>query len=178
MSVKTCKICKAKYQPFNTTQRVCSGSCALVDAKEKQAKKIKQLHAKEKKLHKLNDKPFRAKEAQKAFNAYIRARDMNEPCISCQRHHTGQYHAGHYISVGAAIELRFEELNVHKQCAPCNNHLSGNAIKYRVNLKKKIGKDKVDWLEGFHPMPHHSASDLLAIEQQYKLKLKELNAKG
>jgi len=121
-----------------------------------------------------NDKSLRKKEAQKAFNANVRFRDSSLPCISCNRHHTGQYHAGHYKSIGSSPELRFEELNCHKQCAPCNNHLSGNIENYRINLIKKIGLDKVEWLEGPHEPKKYTCADLKEIEQYYKTKLKML----
>ncbi|MEF3019469.1 recombination protein NinG, partial [Pseudomonas aeruginosa] len=47
------------------------------------------------------------REAQQAFNEFIRLRDAYQPCISCGRHHDGQYHAGHYRTVAASPELRF-----------------------------------------------------------------------
>lgn len=115
-----------------------------------------------------------AKEAQQAFNAYIRERDKDLPCISCGRHHQGQYHAGHYRTVGANPELRFEELNVQKQCAPCNNHKSGNIVEYRINLVKRIGQDNVDWLEGPHEPKRYTAEQLREIKRLYRGKLKEL----
>ncbi len=64
-------------------------------------------------------------EAQKAFNAYIRARDAALPCISCGETnppdlHGGQWDCGHFKTVGAYPELRFEERNAHKQCKSCN----------------------------------------------------------
>ncbi|WP_258530002.1 recombination protein NinG [Pseudomonas aeruginosa] len=64
--------------------------------------------------------------------------------------HDGQYHAGHYRSVGSHPELRFDEDNVHKQCAPCNNHKSGDVVNYRINLVAKIGAAAVARLEGPH----------------------------
>jgi len=127
-----------------------------------------------KKVFKENDKPLRKREAQKAFNTFIRFRDGGLNCISCLRFHSGQYHAGHYKSTGASPELRFEELNCHKQCAPCNNHLSGNIEKYRINLVKKIGIDKVEWLEGPHEPKKYTCSDLKEIEKHFKSKLKVL----
>jgi hypothetical protein len=116
------------------------------------------------------------KEAQTAFNAFIRERDKNDPCISCGRFHTGQYHAGHYRTVGSNPELRFEELNVHKQCAPCNNHKSGNIVEYRIRLKAKIGEDKVDWIEGFHEPKHYTIDEIQEIKSMYSKKLKQLKA--
>lgn len=118
------------------------------------------------------------KEAQQAFNAYIRGRDEKEVCISCQRSHTGQYHAGHFRTTAAAPELRFNELNVWKQCAPCNNHKHGNITEYRINLVKRIGIEKVEWLEGTHEPKKYTIDDLKAIKSQYKAKLKEINEKA
>ena len=116
------------------------------------------------------------KEAQPEFNKYIRLRDKGQPCISCQRHHTGQIHAGHYRSVGAAAELRYNENNVHAQCAPCNNHLSGNAIDYRINLVKKIGLSAVEELEGPHKPAKYTREAILLIKAMYKAKVKILKA--
>ena len=113
-------------------------------------------------------------DAQKAFNAFIRERDKNEPCISCMRHHQGQYHAGHYRSVGACPELRFCELNVHKQCSACNNHKSGNIVEYRINLVKKIGEEQLEWLEGKHEPKKYTIEQIKEIRAKYQLKLKEL----
>jgi len=119
-----------------------------------------------------------AKEAQTAVNRYVRLRDHLEPCISCGRHHQGQYHAGHYRSVGSCVELRFAvDENIHKQCAPCNNHLSGNLIPYRVNLIKKIGQEKLDWLEGKHEAKHYTIDDFKAIKDKYNKLANELQNK-
>lgn len=118
-----------------------------------------------------------AREAQAAFNAWIRKRDAGHPCISCQRHHEGQYHAGHYLSVGARPELRFEPLNVHLQCAPCNTHLSGNAVLFRKGLIAKHGLEVVEWLEGPHPAKKYTVEDLKQIKDTYRKKLAELRSK-
>ena len=124
-----------------------------------------------------NDRSYWLKKAQASVNAYVRKRDELLPCISCQRHHTGQYHAGHYRSVGSAPELRFEVMQIHKQCAPCNTHLSGNLINYRINLIEKIGQDAVDWIEGPHEPKRYRIEDLKEIDREYRDKLKELKEK-
>ncbi|WP_202116081.1 recombination protein NinG, partial [Glaesserella parasuis] len=108
------------------------------------------------------------------FNEYIRLRDKDEPCISCQRFHQGQYHAGHYRTVKAMPELRFNEDNVHKQCSACNNHLSGNITEYRINLVRKIGAERVEALESYHPPVKWSAEDCKEIIKTYRAKIKEL----
>jgi len=176
MKQKTCRVCKEKFEPERFAQGVClpPKNCVFEYANKKTAAKIKNQNAKQKREFKANDKPLRAKEAQKAFNAYIRARDNKEPCISCQRFHEGQFHAGHFKTAGGNPELRFEELNCHKQCAPCNNHLSGNVGEYRINLINKIGLEQVEWLEGPHELKKYTASDYKEIEMKYKKELKEL----
>ena len=146
----------------------------------KQREKANQSYRRETKERrdKLKSRSQWLSEAQAAFNKFIRERDKDEPCISCQRFHNGQYHAGHYRSIGACPELRFEEMNVHKQCAPCNNHLSGNAIDYRINLVKKIGVENVEWLEGNHELQKLTIDEIKEIKTKYKNKLKELKSRG
>lgn len=118
-----------------------------------------------------SDRSAWAKKAQSAFNSFIRERDKELPCISCNRHHQGQYHAGHYRSVGAAKQLRFIEINCHKQCAPCNNHKSGNITEYRINLIKKIGVDSTESLENNNEVKRYTINEYKEIEAEYKDKL-------
>jgi DNA repair exonuclease SbcCD ATPase subunit len=114
------------------------------------------------------------KEAQAAFNAYIRERDKDLPCVSCGRHHDGQYHAGHYRTTASAPQLRFDERNVWKQCAPCNNHLSGNIANYRPELIKRIGLEQVEDIENNSELKRWTIEELKQIKAKYKAKLKEL----
>ena len=115
-----------------------------------------------------------AKEAQTEFNRFIRFRDDSLPCVSCGRHHTGQYHAGHYRTVGGNPELRFSEYNCHKQCSVCNNHKSGNIVEYRINLTKRISLDKLEWLEGPHDAKKYTIEQLKEIRAEYRIKANEL----
>ena len=54
-------------------------------------------------------------------------------------------------------------MNCNKQCAPCNNHLSGNLINYRINLVKLIGVEKVEALENDNTGKTYSVEDLKRI---------------
>ena len=151
-----------------------------VKNKDKLAKKGRKIQAKaerdERKAKKEKVKTLSEwlKDAQYWFNRYIRLRDKDEPCISCQRHHDGQYHAGHYRTTKAASQLRFNEDNCHKQCAPCNNHLSGNIGEYRINLIKKIGIDKVDDIESNQDARRYTIDECKELIATYKRKCKEL----
>ena len=174
VKMKKCKACGNKFALFNSLAQVCSIDCAIQYAKdnkvqERVRRKLTQI-AKER----IKTRSEHLREAQTAFNAFIRERDKNEPCISCGRHHDGQYHAGHYRSVGACPELRFCEFNVHKQCSVCNNHKSGNIVEYRINLVKKIGVEQVEWLEGSHEPKKYTIEQIKSIQTEYKNKLREL----
>tara|TARA_R110000772_G_scaffold42318_1_gene98326 strand:- start:21732 stop:22277 length:546 start_codon:yes stop_codon:yes gene_type:complete len=169
---KKCNVCKKIFRPFNSMQKVCGTKCALTIAQEKTRKDEKSnLQERRRRLKTSSDLK---REAQVPFNKYIRLRDQSEPCISCQRHHAGQYHAGHYISVGASGSLRYNELNCHKQCAPCNNHLSGNIVHYRVNLIKKIGLEQVEALENDHEIKKYSRDELIDIKELYSKKARKI----
>ncbi|OOF46584.1 protein NinG [Rodentibacter trehalosifermentans] len=174
---KKCKSCDAAFTPFNSMQKACSPKCAIElvrDSAQKAREKAEKKNLKERKAR-LKSRSEWLKEAQTVFNKFIRLRDKDEPCISCGRYHQGQWHAGHYRSVGAAPELRFCELNVHKQCQPCNNHKSGNAIEYRIHLVGKIGVDKVEWLERQdHDPKKYTIEDCKEIIKYYKAKIKTL----
>jgi len=163
-----CKVCRSPFVQYRSFENFCSPECGLVIAQKKLAAKAK-AERRDDGVRRMAIKTRAEwlKEAQAAFNSFIRARDADEPCISCQRHHTGQYHAGHYLSVGARPELRFVETNVHKQCSACNTHLSGNIVLYRKHLIEKVGQEMVDWLEGPHAQCHYDIEQLKAIKKSY-----------
>jgi hypothetical protein len=176
---RRCKQCKTQFNPRRQIDPFCGPKCSdsWADAK---ARKIEEKRARElrvsDKAAKLAIKPRSQwlKEAQAAFNAWVKKRDADLPCVSCGRHHTGQYHAGHFLSTGARPELRFEPLNVWKQCAPCNTHLSGNLILYRKQLIERIGVEKVEWLEGPHEPKKYTVAELIELKKVYTLKAREL----
>lgn len=82
---------------------------------------------------------------QKVFNAYIRKRDEGKPCISCGLHKPLQ--AGHYFAVSGYDGLRFDEDNVHGECAGCNCFNESHLILYGENLKGRIGEDRYEALK-------------------------------
>ena len=177
---KKCKVCDEEFQVIRPMQYVCGVVCAIMLAREKKEKyldKVKRAETKAAK-EKLKTRADYLKECQQAFNAWIRERDYAEPCISCQRHHTGQYHAGHYLTVGAHPELRFHPDNCHKQCAPCNNHLSGNIVEYRKGLLAKIGPERLDWLEGKHEPVKYTIDEIKEMTKQFRAEAKRLKLRN
>ncbi|TWC17149.1 NinG protein [Pseudomonas sp. SJZ085] len=181
---KKCRVaeCRASFVPSRLGQAVCSPKCAIADAatnkpnQEKARKSLAQVERREIKVRKekLKSRADHMKDTQIAFNAWVRARDAELPCISCGRHHQGKYDAGHYRTTAACPELRFDPLNVHKQCSPCNTQLSGNIVEYRLGLIRRIGQESVDWIEGPHEAKRYTIEDLQAIKALYRQKLKDL----
>lgn len=167
-----CRQCKQSFIKQRPLQDVCGYVCGLLLAKAKREKEERK-DFRERKA-KIKSRSAWLKEAQQVFNVYIRARDRRLPCISCGRFHKGQWHAGHYLSVGARPELRFDEANTHRQCSACNNYLSGNIALYRISLLKRIGLVDVERLEGPNGMKKYTIEDLKQIISTYKAKIKAL----
>lgn len=172
LRAKTCKGCGEKFQPVRPLQSACKPVCALkVAQRTRERKERKELREAKQKAKTRGDWQ---REAQQAFNSWIRKRDEDLPCISCGRWHNGQWHAGHYMTVGARPNLRFDEANCHKQCSVCNNHLHGNLVNYRRALIAKIGIDAVEGLEADQSVKKYSIDDLKSIKATYTRKRKEL----
>lgn len=178
---KKCKnpACGASFVPQRLGQAVCSYPCGLAIKEvnqEKARKSLAEVGRREIKDRKeaLKTRADHLKDAQKAVNEFIRLRDKDLPCVSCGRFHEGQWHAGHFRSVNAHPELRFEPLNIWRQCAPCNTHKSGDLLNYRQELVRRIGADAVEWLEGPHLPKKYTVEQLKALTAEYRAKTKEL----
>ncbi|QGU87062.1 recombination protein NinG [Erwinia sorbitola] len=157
---RKCKCCSEKFIPRNTLQTACSPKCAIQLAKQltqrKQQREEKALRDDLRlRREKLKGVSEWQKEAQAAFNRYIRWRDYYKHCVSCDGilQHIGNYTTGsavdasHYRSRGAASHLKFNLFNVHSACTRCNRQLSGNAIEYRIRLIERIGITLVERIE-------------------------------
>lgn len=168
------KGCANRFQPRNMGHKVCGPDCAAIHAVSERAR----LDAKQTRERKaaMKTRSDHLKDAQAAFNAFVRERDAALPCISCGRFHQGAYDAGHYRSVGAQPALRFHEDNCHKQCVPCNQHKSGNAVEYRLGLVARIGAERVAFLEQEHAPAKLTVEDILAIKAHYRAALRTLRA--
>jgi hypothetical protein len=170
--MKTCK-CGTEFVQYTSFQKKCH-KCLVEDGREKQKKHDKREIREKKK--KLKTKSEWEADCQKAVNRYIRARDFHEPCISCGTTRQDiQYAAGHYLTRGGHPELRYHEDNIHKQCNKrCNLELSGNIAAYRINLIKKIGIERVEFLEGPHEPRKDTVEDLQERIKKYNKMALEL----
>lgn len=174
------KGCCNRFQPRSMMHKVCSPECSIVFTVEER----KRLAAKQIRERKeaLKTKRDYVKEAQVAFNAFIRERDRDLPCICCGRTSEKQYltgtnwDCGHYRSTGSAPHLRFDEDNAHRQLTFCNRDRAGNAVAYRIGLIARIGLLRVEALEADQTPRHYTIDDLKLLKARYAAKLKALKA--
>ena len=183
---KKCRVatCGATFIPARLGQSVCSPACAIIDAprhQEKARKSLAQVERKEIKVRKekLKSRGEHVREAQQAFNEFIRARDQaaGHPCISSGKPldwSGNAVDAGHYRSVGSAPHLRFDERNCHAQSKQDNRFLSGNAVDYRIGLIARIGQEAVDALEADQSVRKYSVEQIKGIKTYYRAKTREL----
>ncbi len=178
---RKCEHCKTLFTKMKAFVTWCSPDCGYAVATARVAKRLKAAQAIERKADRAKREAMKSRsqwlrEAQAAFNKFIRLRDKALPCVSCLRFHTGSYDAGHYRTVGSNPALRFDGANVHRQCVPCNQHLHGNTVAYRAELLRRVGPAEVDRIEGPHDPKKYTVDDLREIRDQYRRKAKEMTA--
>jgi hypothetical protein len=128
---------------------------------------------------KIKTLPKLKNELQEIFNSYIRLRDKDQPCISCNE--SGKYlQAGHYFPVQGYDGLRFDEFNVNGECVRCNNFDDSHLIHYGDNLKQRIGIENYEWLKDVAAEYKRtgnkwSRSQLAHLIEVYKQKIAFLN---
>lgn len=160
-------------------QTTCSMPCAMVEARQRMNKArhkaaLASRRETKAKLKALMTRSDWLRRAQTAFNAWVRVRDHDKPCVSCGASRAVQWHASHYRSVGACPALRFDPLNVHKSCSQCNDWKGGNVIEYRIELAKRITPEQLAYLEGPHEPRKLTIPQIQAIEEHYKILTKGL----
>lgn len=174
---KRCAQCRDVFTPARSMQRVCSPLCAAALAAKQRAQKEARAKRDERKsmrerIEKAKTRADHLREAQAAVNAYVRLRDANDPCISCDRPATwgGQWHASHFKSVGSTPSERYNLWNIHRACSICNAWLSGNIGGYRPRLIAKIGIEKVEFLEREHPPKKYDIEYLKRLKRIFREK--------
>ena len=137
-----CKICQKKFERFNSFQRTCSPECAIEDARHQKRKEQRR------DLREFNqkDKAWLMSKAQQLVNRYVRLRDKDKPCCTCGTY-TGKFDSGHWLSAGGHGSVRFNTLNIHKQCYRDNRMKSGCMREYREFMVKQYGEEFTQSLE-------------------------------
>ena len=185
-----------RMEKMGFASEACRDKVAMANLKKIKAKNARKISADKKKAEKTARANHRQakeaikplsklkSEAQAAFNKYVRLRDYYDPCISCGKSKQeiegeqgwkvgGCWDAGHFKTRGAKKQLRFILFNVHKQCKSCNGgsgKFSGKAAtvdaQYQENLIKKIGKEKVAWL--------NDNNDIVRFDADYYRRIKTI----
>lgn len=120
---------------------------------------------------------------QQAFNAMIRELDKHLPCVSCDKP-AGQYNltAGHYQTVGAHPELRFDARNCHAQCSGCNSGVqrfakgdrASTRQKFTATLVERYGQAFVEEITGPHPPAKYSCDELKLMRAEFHAERRRL----
>jgi hypothetical protein len=177
---KPCAQCRNLFVPSRPMQNVCGPRCALRKVREEKVEERAKVRTRKEAVKTI---PVLIKEAQFAFNAFIRERDKDQPCICCGKPlgvegigapTGGAFDCGHYRSVGSASHLRFDERNAHGQRKVCNRYGAGRTVDYRIGLIGRIGLAAVEALEASNQPHKWQADELRAIRATYKDKLKQL----
>lgn len=158
--------CRKWFHPSRDGQIVCSYECAAahgkVQADKTRQRARQQLERKQREEGKESRKQLRARklalktrndwkrEAQNAFNRYVRLRDNGKPCISCgampEQKLGGTMDCGHYLTRGARPWLAFNLHNTAGQCVSCNRDRAGAQKEFEAGLIERIGLEKVEAL--------------------------------
>ncbi|AUR84259.1 NinG [Vibrio phage 1.052.A._10N.286.46.C3] len=167
---RTCKNCSKTKIPacegfIAGVNFVCDFECANElalkardKATEKRKAKVARLHKEEVKktntAHRERKKGTRKlidwqRALRKLVQQYVKViKDPGANCCTCGNPEATE--AGHYISVGANLNLQFELTNIHPQCHECNCHNSGRRAEYDKYILARYGQDHFDWLNGAH----------------------------
>lgn len=161
MRPKKCPECGNKFQPSRQMQPCCdSDKCreqfairhAEATRKRRQMERVKTQRAEKRadadKLARLKPGYLEGK-MQDSVNEYVRIRDFEEGCISCDkdRYWNGQWHAGHMIPRGRSSFLRFHLWNLNKQCSQCNKHNGGMVAEHERGIALRYGPERLEFLK-------------------------------
>ena len=100
-----CKHCKEKFEAIHFNQKYCTKK-ECMDVWIKKAKEAQWKAKKRRMKEELRTTSDYVKEAQKWVNKFVRLRDKDKNCISCDAPLTGKFDAGHFFSAGGHGSVR------------------------------------------------------------------------
>jgi hypothetical protein len=178
------KSCRTQFTPGRSFEVWCSPSCGLEIAQDKKRKAAEKAALADRretraKLEARKGVPKLKKEAQEAFNRYVRVRDNGGGCFVCGEPLQmggvgGGFDAGHIRSRSNADNLRFDERNVHGQCKPCNAPGATKDWQMRAAADRLLGKDEAEALYNDNAPIKWTRDGLREIRDKYRALTKEL----
>ena len=184
---KRCKVCKKTNK--DPLKKTCSFKCyneylQSDDGAKDVTKALKKARRDREKKQRDQVKGLRHWLAvtQRVCNEYIRLRDKGKPCISCGSyehnmrgsHLGGVWDAGHYKTVGAHPQLRFDPRNLNGQCRDCNGFKSGNIAGQEKGIVARFGSARLDWLNGHHEPNKYTIEGLAALRKDFRNQIKQI----
>lgn len=178
----------------NCNKAYCSAECGaklslnILKSKEEKRAKSERAENRKKKLElKQSKKNYWVEKIESVLHPWIKLRDKDEPCISCGKFADEikqppaghpKFHAGHFRTKGAAKQLRFNPLNIHKQCFWCNcvgTHWStrGDSVAsgYEERLLAKIGQEALNDLKFNNEIKRYTIPELKEILNHWENEL-------
>lgn len=209
MKSRRCSHCKKKGPQeamlLRQLKAFCDQNCFAEWAAanvSKLARKGKQIErkafAERKREVKLNDLSHQKKLTQKVFNKmrvlqeldWFYSRGLEPTCISCGNPlGNDQWCCGHYKTVGAQSELRFDPMNTYLQHnRRCNMGLSGDIAGtkkthgYTEGLKLRFGEVEgqkiIDYCNSLHELKNYTCEELAAMRAEFNRTIRELEKKA
>ena len=116
------------------------------------------------------------KELDSAFSKFIRNRDSDGELCTCAtcgvQKPIKQMQAGHFMS-RSKYSTRWDEENVHAQCAGCNMWKQGRQYEMSIYIDQKFYDGKADeLLRKSNTIEKFSDGDLIFMTEHYKALLK------
>lgn len=176
--------CGDEFMPVRPMQKACGPACAMKMSRlhlEKQAARAAVVDRKETRvqLEERKGVPDLKKEAQAAFNKYVRLRDAGKGCFVCGKKLVlggfgGGFDAGHIRSRSNADNLRFDERNVHGQCKECNAVGATKDWQMREAADRLLGEKVAAELYADNRPVKWTREVLREIRDTYRLKARAL----
>ena len=166
------KSCKQKFTPGRPSQVVCSPICGVEYAKYVNVKSWER--EKRDRKEKLKSRTQWETELQAEINKTARLIDRGWGCISCKGTSTPQ--AGHLHGRKSNPAIRYNLHNLWTQDTHCNQHKSGNELKYLEGVRELFGKEYMEYVQ-FELVRLYPTLKLLIPEIQAKIKLVRIENK-
>lgn len=177
--------CGSMFQPAREKQIAClADGCAQAVGAWIAADKAKTARKEEAKLDRarresMKGAPELKREAQDAFNRYVRFRDAGKGCLVCGvtlvlGGFGGGFDAGHIRSRSNADNLRFDERNVHGQCKPCNAAGATKDWQMREAADRRLGHEVAAELYADNRVIKWQRDQLREIRDTYRAKARQL----
>lgn len=124
------------------------------------------------KAEKNKDVPNRKKDLQKEINILSRKIDsyFNHKCIDCGNEFGKQTDAAHLHNVSGNENIRYNLHNLHSARSHCNRFSSEHKVGYRKGIKKRYGKEYLNYID-FEMPKKYNYLGLLDSEVKEKLKI-------